>query len=194
MNPYVSFGLAMCAVVGVSLFFTAYLAVHFNRRAKADMQAALAPLADVLDGEVDIEESTANGRYVGQIAAGRAASAPDGPGRVFYTWIIDGAGGDKWTYTIRRPKDPAESLVTKFEGPENDLGRSIHGSVDGRIRPLMTEPGWMRIEYDPAPGHLRLTRPMSTRKDIPVAAAFQQQLDLLIELASMNRANQSPQA
>ena len=46
MNPYLSFGLAMCGVTAISLFFTAYLAVHFNRRAKADLQAALTPLGD----------------------------------------------------------------------------------------------------------------------------------------------------
>ena len=41
MNPYLSFAIAMCAVVIIALAGTAYLSVYFNRRAKGDMERAL---------------------------------------------------------------------------------------------------------------------------------------------------------
>jgi hypothetical protein len=190
VNPYVSFGIAMCLVVGIALFFTAYLAVVFNRRAKRDLEATLTPLAELLGGGVDLEEATAAGRFGGHIATGRAANAPDGPGKVFYAALIDAAGGAAWTYTIRRPKDAAAPIETKFEGPTGPLGERLHALADGKLRPLMTVPGWLRLEYDPAPGHVRLARPMVTRRDIPAPGAFMRQLELVREIADANRAIQ----
>ena len=61
MNPYVSFALAMCAIVFLALFATSYMAVYFNRRAKADLLSALTPLALELNGQVEIDEATAAG-------------------------------------------------------------------------------------------------------------------------------------
>lgn len=194
MNPYVSFGLAMCLVVGLSLFLTAYLAVMFNRRAKADMLKTLTPLAETLGGEVDLEEAKASGRYEGHIAEGRAANAPDGPGKVFYTSIIDGAGGDRWVFTILRPKDPAATKETKFEGPNSNAGERLHAQVQALVEPLVAEPGWARVEYDPAPGHLRFERPMATRRDIPGPEVFRRQLELLVALADHNRSIQQAPA
>ena len=55
MNPYLSFSIAMCGVVVIALAGTAYLAAYFNRRSKNDMEAALTPLAQVIDGEMDVE-------------------------------------------------------------------------------------------------------------------------------------------
>jgi hypothetical protein len=187
VNPYVSFGLAMCVVVGVSLFFTAYLAVMFNRRAKRDLLATLTPLSETLGGEVDLEEAAASGRYEGHIAEGRAANSPEGPGKIFYTSLIDGAGGSKWIYTIRRPKDMSQPIVDKFEGPEDEIGQAINQLIERELKSKMVAPGWMRVEYDPAPGHVRLTRPMVTRRDIPSPEQFKMQLELLLRLAGANR-------
>lgn len=190
MNPYVSFGIAMCLVVGIALFFTAYLAVMFNRRAKRDLLSALTPLGVVLDGTVDLENATASGRYRGHIAEGRVANAPDGPGRVFYTSVIDGAGGGKWTYTVRKPREPEAPLDEKFEGPGDAQGQRLRAIAESTFRPVMTVPGWLRVEYDPAPGHVRLTRPMQTRRDVPNHESFIRQLDLLVAIADGNRAIQ----
>jgi hypothetical protein len=192
VNPYVSFGLAMCLVLGLSLFLTAYLAVMFNRRAKADMLRTLTPLADLLGGEVELEEARASGRFAGHIADGRAANSLDGPGKVFLISIIDGAGGSKWSYTARRPKDATATVEAKFEGPDGDVGDELNARVAATVAPLMTNPGWVRVEYDPVPGHVQLTRPMVTRRDIPDADAFERQLELLVEIAESNRALQQP--
>ncbi len=74
MNPYLSFSIAMCAVVIIALAGTAYLAAYFNRRSKNDMQAALEPLAQVIDGEIDVEEGLVKGRFDGQLAEGQSQS------------------------------------------------------------------------------------------------------------------------
>jgi hypothetical protein len=182
----------MCLVVGIAMLFTAYLAVMFNRRAKADMLATLTPLSEILDGTVDLEEAKAVGRYQGHIAEGRAANSPDGPGKVFYTSVIDGAGGQKWTFTIRKPTEPTAEPETKFDGPADAVGEQLHNAVDGFVRPLMTVPSWLRIEYDPAPGYVRLSRQMVTRRDIPSPDAFQRQLDLVVTIAARNRELQQP--
>ena len=75
MNPYLSFSIAMCAVVIIALAGTAYLAAYFNRRSKNDMQAALEPLAQVIDGEIDVEEGLVKGR------SSKAPAANHGNGR-----------------------------------------------------------------------------------------------------------------
>jgi hypothetical protein len=190
VNPYVSFGLAMCLVVAISLFFTAYLAVHFNRRAKADLLAALTPLNELIDGEIDLEEARVHGRYRGHIAEGRAANSTDGPGKVFLTSVVDGAGGSKWTYTIRFPKEPEADAITKIEGIDPEQAPELAGNVERVTNPLIARPGWGRMEYDPVPGHVLLTRPMMTRRDIPDVDRFRAQLDALVELADKNRAFQ----
>ncbi len=177
----------MCLVVAIAIFFTAYLAVMFNRRAKADMLATLTPLSELIEGAIDLEEAKTTGRYQGHIAEGRAANSPDGPGKVFYTSVIDGAGGTTWTYTIRKPKEPTAELETKFDSVDGATGAQIHEFLDSLIRPLMTVPGWLRVEYDPEPGHIRLSRQMVTRRDIPNPEAFQKQLDLVVSVAAKNR-------
>jgi hypothetical protein len=48
-------------------------------------------------------------------------------------------------------------------------------------------PGWTRVEYDPEAGHIRLTKPMMTRNDIPTPELFEQQLNTLVEIANFNR-------
>lgn len=190
MNPYVSFGLAMCLVTAVSLFFTAYLAVHFNRRGKADLLAALTPLNELIEGEIDIEEARVLGRYKGQIAEGRAANSTDGPGKSFLTSVVDGAGGSSWSYTLQNPKDPAAAPIAKLEGVDAANAAGFGAEIERLTAPLIAKPGWGRSSYDPAPGRVLLSRPMMTRRDIPDVERFQAQLDALIELADRNRAFQ----
>ncbi len=95
MDPYLAFGLAMCAIVLFSLAGTAYLAAMFNRRAKADLRERLEPLAAIINGEADLEEATVSGRYSGQLAYARMVSAQGGMGRLFNVEIVDSAGGKR---------------------------------------------------------------------------------------------------
>ena len=62
MSSYIWFGLAMVAVVVVSLLVTGNLAAMFNERAKADLKKALEPLATQLDGTTNIESAEVAGR------------------------------------------------------------------------------------------------------------------------------------
>lgn len=193
MNPYVSFGLAMCAIVLIALVCTAYMAVVFNRRAKADLKTALTPLAAIIDGDIDLVEASASGRYQGHIAEGRVANSSDGPGRVFLTSITDGAGGAAWSYTVSRPKAPDAPIETSSNGFINESASSLEATVRDGAAHLLTAPGWLRIAYDPVPGHVQLTRSMATRRDLPPAESFQLQLDALVRVAAANRAVQQPE-
>jgi len=187
LSPYVSFGLSMCLIVGLSLAATAYIAVMFNRRAKADLLAALTPLADVVEGEVDAEEAVVTGRYRGHLAEGRVGNAPNGPGRVFFTSVVDGAGGERWSVTGRKPKQPDAGIEFDVEGSLEPPIQHLQSSAKEMLGGFLTERGWLKVEYDPVPGYVRLTRPMATRRDIPSAAAFSGALDAMVELAARNR-------
>lgn len=191
MNPYVQFTIAMCFVVFIALFATAYLAVMFNRRAKADLQAALQPLADLIDGTIDLEEATVSGTYQGHLAFGRVTNGTDGPGRVFQTDLIDAAGGSDWRWTTTGSKtgdaDPTEIL----EPDRSDIAATLTPVLRaGAAASFDTRRAWGRILYDAAAGHLRFERPMQTRRDIPDVAGFQRQLDLLVEIGPLNRSMQ----
>lgn len=193
MNPYLSVSIAMCVVVLLALVGTAYMAVFFNRRAKADLTVALEPLAQVIEGDANVEDAFVSGKYLGHLAEGRVAQLPGGMGRVFNSLVIDGAGGGKWTWTISRAKEPGETDTLDFDGPDG-----LEGTLAKRLRPgiaiLAAEEslsgGWFKVEYDPSPGHVRLTRPMKTRRDIPDASMFQSYLAHLVALADSNRAVQ----
>ena len=186
MNTYVAFGLVMCAVIFLALAATAYMAVYFTRRAKADLGAALTPLAAKLDGEVELEEAQVTGRYNRKLAFGRMTNAEGGPVRVFQTDIIDAAGGESWmvvTYprtgqTEIRPE--ASTIVPVLD----DLHRS------DLVQQLGISGDWMQLEYSPEGGHVRLTVPMGTRKDIPSVETFQRQLQVLDAISDQNRAIQ----
>jgi hypothetical protein len=123
MSPYVTFALAMCAIVFLALAGTAYMAVYFNRRAKADLQAALAPLADVIAGEIDLDEASVTGRYRGQIAQGLVATLPGGMGRVPHLT-------DRW----RRWRTLAVDIDTIERARRGTEGR-------GGEHPRRTDPG-----------------------------------------------------
>lgn len=188
MNPYVSFSIAMCAIVFLALAATAYMAVYFNRKAKADLVSALTPLASVLASKVDVEEAAATGRFAGHIAEGRVANTPNGPGRVFFTSVVDNAGGTGWKWTARQPKQG--ELETTFESARPDLEASITPLLTERVLPTLIGPGWLQVDYDPEPARVRLTRPMSTRRAIPGAEQFVAQLEALVAIADANRAVQ----
>jgi hypothetical protein len=192
VNPYLSFSIAMCVIVLIALAGTAYMAVFFNRRAKSDLAAALQPLTEVVAGEADVEEALVKGRFSGHLAEGRVAQLPGGMGRVFQSSVIDGAGGSKWTWTVSRSKDGSQPDAFDFDGPAGDLKTRLLPSVQTLAREPSLAGGWFRVEYDPAPGHIRLTRPMRVRRDLPNAEAFRVYLDSLVEIADLNRAVQQP--
>lgn len=187
MNPYVSFGLAMCLVLALALAGTAYMAIYFNRKSKADLTKAMTPLAEFIDGQLDLDEATVSGRYRGHPAQGKIALLPGGMGRVFHSQIIDGAGGEQWSATISRPKEGDGPATTEIK-PE---GFMLDPQLWAHINAMIGEPSlaglWFRCEYDPAAGAITLTRPMRTRRDFPQPEAFSRWLEALANLADTNR-------
>lgn len=193
MDPYLAFGLAMCVIVLISLAGTAYLAAMFNRRAKADLLARLAPLAEIIDGEVNLEEASVAGRYRGQLAYGRMVSAQGGMGRLFNVEIVDSAGGDAWEWSSLPEKNLPQPVRT-FEGDPNLERRlGVDWAALATVVPddLKQRFGFL---YDPSAGMVRLSRSMTGRNDIPDPATFTRQLDALIELGVANRAAQAEPA
>ena len=186
MDPYLATAIAMCIIVAVSLALTAYLAVIFNRRAKADLTARLTPLAAAIGGEADVEEAVVKGRHAGHIAYGRVANAPGGMGRLFHVEIVDAAGGEPWEWSSLPVKGSTEPRRT-FEGSP-ELERRLGVDWD-ELAAVVPDAGRQRFgfAYDPAPGKLRLTREMRSRLDIPDAPTFVAQLDALVRLGRANR-------
>lgn len=188
MNPYLSTAIAMCAIAIIAIVLTAYLAAHMNRKAKADLSARLQPLADKIGGDLQAEEVTVSGRWKGHIAEGRMANALDGPGRVFFTRIMDPAGGEKWVWTSSSPRKPDDPREIKFECKASpELCATFESELPSFFEDLLKMPGWTRVEYDPEAGHVRLTKPMLTRNDIPSPELFERQLDALVSIADYNR-------
>jgi hypothetical protein len=187
LNPYLATALAMCAIVLIAFALTAYLAVVFNRRAKADLNQALQPLAGVIDGQVDLDEAKVTGRFGGHIAEGRMATSITGPGRVFHTSVIDGAGGVRWKWTTSRSRRSGDAAEAEFEPEDSTLRSSLVPKLEALLPWSESPAHWMIIEYDPAPGHVRLTRPMQSRRDIPHVAQFEGDLQSLVAVAVANR-------
>lgn len=189
MDPYVAFGLAMCAIVGLSLAGTGYLAAHFNRRGKADLAARLAPLAAAIGGTADIEEATVEGRWRGQLAFGRVVGAQGGIGRLFHVEIVDAAGGEGWEWSSLPAKE-APAPTRTFEGDAPLRGRLEEAGVRWEELAAVVPEGERQrfgFLYDPVAGMVRLTRAMRTRVDIPDAETFGRQLDALAGLGAANR-------
>lgn len=190
MNPYLAATLAMCVVVVLSLAGTAYLAAHFNRRAKVDLAARLDPLAGAIGGEVDLDEARVAGRHGGQLVFGRVASAPGGFGRLFHVEVVDAAGGEGWEWSSL-PAKGAPAPTRAFDG-DPALERRL--GVDwAALTEVVPEADRQRFGflYDPGAGMVRLSRAMRTRLDIPDPVSFLRQLDALIGLGDANRRAQA---
>jgi hypothetical protein len=188
LNVYVQFAIAMCFVVFIALFATAYLAVMFNRRAKADLDAALQPLAGIIEGTIDLDEAVVSGSYRGHLAFCRVTSGTDGPGRVFQTDVIDAAGGAGWRWTTSGSKTGEEQPVQEILPSPAALTAEMNELLKtGAASIFDTRRAWGRVLYDAAGGILRFERPMQTRRDIPNAETFRKQLDLLVQLGPLNR-------
>ncbi len=188
MNPYLSAGLAMCAVIFVALIGTTYLAVFFNRRAKADLQLQLEPLAAFIDGDVDIEKAEVTGTFEGTIAQGRVTGAEGGAGRVFQTEIVDAAGGERWRYRSIAHRDRPEP-TDEFDSARPELRDLLADcfTMDWLETIAVPSKHWFWVEYDPAAGFVRLILPMQVRRDVPKADAFERQLTYLRMVGNRNR-------
>jgi hypothetical protein len=187
VNPYILTGLVMCLVLLVALAGTAYLAVFFNRRAKADLEAALSPLAELIDGTINLDEAEVTGSWSGFPVFARMANASEGPGRVFQSDVLDAAGGESWQYTSNPGKND-EPRKVEFTG-SGGVREEVEPAIDNGVKAFL-DPGYERhrVEYLPDKGVVRLVRAMRTRRDIPVPDVLRQQLDMLTEVADRNRA------
>ena len=186
-------GLAMCLVIGVALVGTAYLAMYFTRRAKADLEVLLAPLAEYLDGELDVEDASVSGKWNGTIAMARMAGAAGGTVLVWQVDLIDSAGGDAWNYVYSRPKpkrnqtEPVIDIVSENASIAERL-RKVERSTLDVLQPDATD--WVQVEYNPEGGYVRVARPMHGRNDIPGIERFEQDLHFLRDIGDENRAMQ----
>jgi hypothetical protein len=79
MSPYVIFAIAMLGIVIIALVVTGNLAAGFNERAKRDLRSTLDPLAEMLEGSVELESAQVNGRHHGQITTAQVVSASRPP-------------------------------------------------------------------------------------------------------------------
>ena len=182
----------MCAILFLALAGTSYLAVYFNRKAKEDLEAALIPLAEVVEGTIDLDEASLSGRYRGHLTSANVSTLPGGMGRVFLISLIDGAGGNPWQWTMTRSKDPGGKPVGAFDAEPAGLWDAAESAMEPMIKDPALVEAWFRVSYDPTAGHVQLTRPMRNRRDIPAAEAFRRLLDALFAIASANRAVQGP--
>lgn len=194
MNPYLATGLAMCAIVFVALIGTGYLAVYFTRRAKADVERMIAPLAAALDeGEADVEEAEVKGKYEGALVFGRMARAAAGTVTLWQSDLIDSAGGHGWNFVYSRPNpkkhDPAEEIdiVTESDAIRSWLETWTVETITA-IQP--TESDWVQAEYTPESGTIRIARPIKGRNQIPPPETFLADLAFAQEIGDRNRAMQ----
>ncbi len=188
VNPYVAFALVMCGVVLIALVATAYMAVYFTRRAKADLTAALTPLAGLLEnGAANIEDAEVTGRYHQKLSFGRMANAEGGPVRVFQTEMIDACGGESWMQVAY----PAKGTIDHRPEQSGVIPHLIQLNREDLPEVLGVSADWYQLEYSADGGYVRLTVPMATRKDIPTPANFNRQLEALDTLSDENRAVQA---
>jgi hypothetical protein len=187
VNAYVLTALAMCLIVLLALVGTAYLAVYFNRRGKADLLAALEPLAAAIDGRVNLDEAEVTGRRGRWPVYGRMANASEGPGRVFQVEVVDAAGGNDWQYTSNPPRKERPRTV-EFAG-DDGLRATIEPIIDAEIADILDpERERFRVDYASERGTVQLIRAMQTRRDIPAAETFSREVDLMTQVAEANRA------
>lgn len=180
----------MCGVIVISLGLTAYLAVYFTRRAKVDLEAALTPLAAVIEGTLDLENAVVKGQFRNQLAFGRMTNAEGGPVRVFQVDLVDPAGGESWLFALIRPRTADGEWEQRIEPEGTDLlSRFPPLRGENRSPVLMSDVNWAQVAYSSEGGYVRITRPMQTRKDIPGVASFVAQLEYADELAALNRSS-----
>ena len=180
----------MCLVILVSLVGTAYLAVYFTRRAKADLERLLVPLAERIDGEADVEEAQVEGRWNRTLAQGRMARAAAGTVTLWQTDLIDAAAGSGWNFVYSRPnpkkKNPeAEIDIVTESAPIREWLESWTIDDIEAIRPNETD--WVQVEYSPSAGYVRIARPMHGRNDIPAPEAFAADLGFAEQIGNRNR-------
>ena len=191
MNPYLVTGLVMCGVIIVALVGTSYLAVYFTRRAKADLEQLLTPLAEHLDGKADIENASVEGTWGGTIVQARMAGAAAGTVRVWQVDLIDAAGGEAWNYVYSRPKkgqtEPVIDIVTENRDIAGMLGKIDRETIEP-LQPDATD--WVQVEYSPDGGYVRVARPMHGRNDIPAPDRLETDLRFLQRVGDENRALQ----
>lgn len=178
----------MCVIMLLALGATAYLAVFFNRRAKADLQAALDPLAAAIDGTVNLDEAEVAGRWEGWPVYARMANASEGPGRVFHVDIVDAAGGEGWQYTSNPVSKSQPTPTVTFAGPA-PLRETVEHHIDTHANAFLDpDHERFRVEYMVDQGFVRLIRSMRTRRDIPTVETFTAELAMLAGIANANRA------
>jgi hypothetical protein len=191
VNPYLVTGLVMCGVIIVALVGTSYLAVYFTRRAKADLEQLLTPLAEHLDGKADVDNASVEGTWGGTIVQARMAAAAAGTVRVWQVDLIDAAGGEAWNYVYSRPKkgqtEPEIDIVTENREIAGMLGK-IDREVLEPLQPDATD--WVQVEYSPDGGYVRVARPMHGRNDIPAPERLETDLRFLQQIGDENRALQ----
>lgn len=193
MNPYVATGLAMCLVILIALVGTAYLAVYFTRRAKADVERLMTPLAELTEGEADVDEAEVKGTWKGTIVQGRMANAAAGTVTLWQSDLVDSAGGPGWNFVYSRPnpkkKDPAEEIEIVTESPELRSWLETWTVEDiAPIQPMETD--WVQVEYLSDAGTIRVARPIKGRNQIPTAEAYASDLDFAFEVGNENRKRQ----
>lgn len=181
----------MCLVILVALVGTSYLAVYFTRRAKADLEQLLEPLATFLDGTANIDDASVEGTWGGTIVMARMASAAAGTVRVWQVDLIDSAGGDAWNYVWSRPKkgqsEPEIDIVTEHSQIAEFLERVDRDTLEP-LQPEATD--WVQVEYNPEGGYVRIGRPMHGRNDIPAPDRLETDLQFLKAVGDENRAMQ----
>ena len=194
MNPYLAASMAMCAILALSLGGTAYLAVYFNRRAKGDLEDKLRPLAEAVHGTVDVDRALVEGRHDGDLVFGRVETGAGGIGRVFHADRIDAAGGDGWEWSSLPSRKERQAIAVAFESRDPSLAARLDLDWTA-LSTAVADASQTRFGfiYDPIAGHVRLTRAMSSRNDIPDAARFLTQLDVLGTIARANRRVQEEQ-
>lgn len=193
MNPYIATGLAMCLVILVALVGTAYLAVYFTRRAKADVLRLLTPLAELTNGEADVDEAEVKGKWKDTIVQGRMANAAAGTVTLWQSDLIDSAGGEYWNVVYSRPnpkkKDPAEEIeIVTESAPLRSWLETWTVEDISPIQPQETD--WVQVEYSPEGGFIRIARPIKGRNGIPAPGAFESDLNFAHGIGAENRRRQ----
>lgn len=182
----------MCLVIVIALVGTGYLAVYFTRRAKADVLRLITPLAELIDGDANVDDAEVTGKWKDTLVIGRMANAAAGTVTMWQTDVIDSAGGEGWNFVYSRP-NPKKSrpeeieIVTESEELRSWLETWTVESIVP-IAPGATD--WVQVEYSPEGGYIRIARPIPNRNGIPTPEAFQSDLDFAHRTGTENRIRQ----